>query len=167
MKKICKIVKFAVIATAIGETIASYQKDEKFRENLSNAKGLDKLKIVFSNLVEVNKNFFEQAKQIDYKWKYEQAKQVVWEKVENISSVLWEKLDILNEKVDFYKEKALDLKKEKLDPVLEELSEKAENLKKQIEEKVDNVKEKVKFEEKLEKVKKEINEIKEKFSKKD
>jgi len=27
------------------------------RENLSNAKGLDKLKIVFSNLVEVNKNF--------------------------------------------------------------------------------------------------------------
>ena len=67
LKNLLKTVKFTVVAVAIWETIASYYKDEDFRKSLQQAKGFDKCKVVFNNLIDVNKKILKLIEK-DNKW---------------------------------------------------------------------------------------------------
>jgi len=53
MTKKCKLFLSGII---VGELIVLFTKDEKFRENFTNAKGIEKCKVVFNNLVDLNKS---------------------------------------------------------------------------------------------------------------
>jgi len=110
MKKICKFVKLWVWALVLGETIASYYKDEKFKNNLHQAKWFDKCKVIFNNLVDVNKKFFSDVKSVDY---------------DNIKKEYKDLLDIkieyINEKIDYIKKEWKKLNQDKIQPLLDDI----------------------------------------------
>ena len=154
MKKVLKTLQLLVVATAIWETVASYYKDEKFKEKLGKAEWFDKLKVIFNNLVDVNKGFLEKVKLVDYKGTYIEYKDYAESKLNDI-----------NIKLDELKQKLVSAKDEKILPFVKELEGKLNEYKKEIEEKVEDVKEKIKLEEKIKIVKSKIEEVKGKFQK--
>jgi len=151
--KICKFIKIWIAGIVIGETIASYYKDEKFRNKLNEAKWFDKCKVIFNNLIDVNKSFFETVKTTDYNALAGKYKSIFQEKV----NMVWEKLEVLKQEVE-------KLNDEKLKPVLEDLTEKYNEIKEILE----NKKTKLinKHEHKLRKIEEKINEIKDKINEK-
>ncbi len=155
-KNLFKTIKVFAIGVIIGETIVSYYKDEKFRDSFNNAKGFDKCKVLFNNLLEVNKKLFEEVKEVDYKKIVNNYKELLDSKV----SDLWEKITELKTEVS-------KLHEEKLKPVIDELSYKYNELQEAVLSKkdvlVEDYQEKIKFlENKVNEVK---NQIKKKFSK--
>lgn len=154
MKKICNFVKIWVIWTLLGETVASYYKDKEFKEKFDNAKGFDKIKVIFNNLIDVNKKFFTELSSVDYNLKYNEFKS----KVE-------ENIDHFNKKLDDIKENISNYKEEKISPVLEDIYNKANEFKEKIENEAINLSEKYKLEEKLTEVKEKISKIKENLNK--
>jgi len=106
MKNICKYIKLTVCAVAIGETIASYYKDEDFRKKVNEANGFDKCKLIFDNLIDLNKRFFIDVKSVDYK------------------SMLDSKINYIDEKLDFLKKEADRLNSEKIQPILSDIMKK-------------------------------------------
>ena len=155
MKKICNTIKLIAGAVAIWQTIASYYKDEKFKNNLEQAKGFDKVKVMFNNLIDLNKKFFTEVKEVDYKWYYNEYK-----------DILVQKTDLVKEKIENIKEQAQQIRDDKVLPILEDLQQKAENIKSQIEDKVVDIKEKAKLEEKLEQIKEKAEQVKNEVLKK-
>jgi gas vesicle protein len=153
LKNLCKTVRLVVAAVAVGETIASYYKDENFRKSLNEAKGFDKCKVIFNNLVDVNKRFFTEVKSVDYNSLAEKYKQLFQDKVNFVGS-----------KLEEVKKEVEKLHDEKLKPVVEELTEKYEELKKVALEKKDELSEK--YQDKLELIEEKINEVKKQIKEK-
>ena len=154
MKKICNTVKIAVIAVALGETIDSYYKDENFRTKLKKAKGFDKFRIVFDNLIDVNKKFFTEVSSVDYNTRYNELKS-------NIETNINE----FNEKLEDIKSNINDYNEENIKPTLNDMYVKVNEFREKIEDEVVSLSEKYKLEEKLEMVKEKISDIKSKIRK--
>ena len=143
LKNLLKTAKLAAAAVVIGETVASYYKDEKFRKSLNEAKGFDKCKVIFNNLVDVNKRFFTEVQSVDYNSLAEKYKQLFQEKI-----------DFVGYKLEETKKEVEKLHDEKLKPVVEELVEKYEEIKKVALEKKDKLTEK--YQDKLDFIEKKI-----------
>ena len=143
LKNLLKTAKLAAVAVVIGETVASYYKDEKFRKSLNEAKGFDKCKVIFNNLVDVNKRFFTEVQSVDYNSLAEKYKQLFQEKI-----------DFVGYKLEETKKEVEKLHDEKLKPVVEELVEKYEEIKKVALEKKDKLTEK--YQDKLDFIEKKI-----------
>jgi len=154
MKKLCKVVKVTVVAVALGETVASYYKDESFRRKLKNAKGFDKCKTVFNNLFDVNKKFFTEMSSVDYNLQYNELKS----KIET-------NINEFNEKLDDIKSNINDYNEETVKPNLNDMYVKVNEFREKIEDEVISLNEKYKLEEKLEMVKEKISDIKSKMKK--
>lgn len=154
MKKICNFIKVWIIWTIIGETIASYYKDKDFKEKFDNAKGFDKCKAVFNNLISLNKKLFTEVSSVNYTEKYNAFK-------ENIEG----HIDEFNKKLDEIKENMDEYKEEKLSPVLEEIYNKANEVKTKIENEVMDFNERYDLEWKLEIIKEKVSDIKSKIKK--
>jgi t-SNARE complex subunit (syntaxin) len=154
MKKLVNFVKWSALAIALGETIASYYKDEKFRKNLETAKGFDKCRVIFNNLIDVNKKFFTEVKWIDFESTYNDAKSFIEDKIAKINLKADEILSHINEFNDW-----------KIKPILKDLEKKSNDLKNQLKSQINDISEKVKLEEKVKMIESKIDQIKEKFSK--
>ena len=153
MKKVCKLVKLTVVAVAIWQTIASYYKDKKFKEEFDTTKWFDKFKVIFNNLFDLNKRFFAQIKDIDLQQTYNDAKNFI---EDNLAKI--------NLKIDELKENLNNLKEDKLIPLLKDLEEKSEEFKEQIKSNIDDISEKIKLEEKVKIIEEKIKEMKKKFN---
>lgn len=154
MKKLCNIVKVWVVAVAFGETVASYYKDKGFKTKLDDAKGFDKCRVVFNNLLDVNKKFFTEVSSVDYNTKYSEVK-----------SNIEHQIDEFNKKLDNIKLNINDYKEEKISPVLEDIYVKATKFKERIETEVVDLKDKYDLDWKLNNVKEKVSNLKEKIQK--
>ena len=154
MKKMYNTVKVAFVAVALGETIDSYYKDENFRAKLKNAKGFDKCRTVFNNLIDVNKKFFTEVSSVDYNARYNELKS----KIET-------NINEFNEKLEDIKSNINDYNEENIKPTLNDMYTKINEFREKLEDEVVSLNEKYKFEEKLEMVKEKISDIKSKIRK--
>ena len=153
LKNVCKYVRLAAVAVALWETVASYYKDKNFKESLDSAKGFDKCKVIFNNLIDVNKKFFSDAKSVDYNAYVEEYKDLLNDKL----VLVWEKIDLL-------KEQATNIQDEKIKPVLDDLTKKYEELQALAKDKKSEFVEK--YADKIEFVEEQVNKLKEKIVKK-
>ena len=110
MKKICNLVRLWIGALALWETIASYYKDQSFRENLQNAKGFEKCKVILNNLIDVNKNLISDVKTVDYNSIKNEYKEI-----------LDSKIAYVNKKIDYLKTEWDKLNQDKLQPLLNDI----------------------------------------------
>ncbi len=158
IKNSYKSMKLFVFAVAVGETIASYYKNEEFKKLFDNAKWFDKCKVVFNNLVEINGNFLKKMKNIDYNTH-----------VDKYKNMLEDELEVVKSKLDDVKEQAGLLKDNTFKPVIDELNKKYEEIRESVLEKhsyiKDNAIEKIdeildKYQDKIEWIDKKIVSIK-------
>lgn len=154
MKKIYDVVKVAITAIALGETIASYYKNKEFRTKLNSAEGFDKAKVIFNNLLDINRKFFTEVLSFDYKIKYNEFKT-------NIES----KINELNSRIDDIKSNINSYSEEKIKPILNDIYTKVNQFKEMIEDEVISLNERYKLEEKLNVLKDKISDLKSKIKK--
>ena len=147
-----KLLKIGLVSFVLGELITGYYKDEKFRQDCKNAKGFDKCKVAFNYLLDLNKQIFSDAKEVDYKWI-----------VENYKKILDEKLNIVGSKIEELKQQIEQLHEDKLKPVLEDVVKKYEELQKIAKEKKEEFAEK--YGPELKKLEDKIDELKNKLKK--
>ncbi len=150
----CNMVKITVAAIAIGETIGSYYKSNDFRVKLNSSKGFDKVRVVFNNLLDVNKKFFTEASSVDYNARYNDLKLNLEYKINDI-----------NLKIDNIKENINDYSEEKLKPTLNDMYIKANEFREKLEDEAVGLNERYKLEEKLDIVKEKISDLKSKMKK--
>ena len=110
MKNLYKFVRLWIWALALWETIASYYKDEKFKKDIEKAKWFNKCKVIFDNLIDVNKNLFSDVKSVDYDNLKKEYKEL-----------LDSKIVYINEKIDYIKNEWDKLNQEKLQPLLNDV----------------------------------------------
>jgi len=110
MKNLYKFVRLWIWALALWETIASYYKDEKFKKDIEKAKWFNKCKVIFDNLINVNKNLFSDVKSVDYDNLKKEYKEL-----------LDSKIVYINEKIDYIKNEWDKLNQEKLQPLLNDV----------------------------------------------
>lgn len=154
MKKICSIVKVAAISIVIGETIASYYKNNDFKSKLEKSKWFDKCRTIFDNLLEINKRFFTEVSSFDYDSKYKEFKTFAEEKYSE-----------LNTNLDEIKKNLWNFNQEKLTPILKDLNDKATDLRKKAETEITSLSDKLELERKFDAVKSKIEDIRKKIQK--
>lgn len=154
MKKLCRIVKATAIGVLIWQTIASYYKNDEFKNKLNKSKGFDKFRAIFENLLDVNKKFFTEVSALDYDSKYKEFKSYAEKKYSEI-----------NIKVDEIRKNIWDFTQEKVNPILKELSEKANDLKIKAETEITSLSDRLEIERKFDAIKSKIEEIRQKIKK--
>lgn len=144
MKKACRFI-WGILA---GEILTLFYKDNSFKKKYTLAKWPDKVKVLFKNIVELNKKIFFDIKEYDYEWKFNEFKDF-YEKESKI----------LEKKIKELTEQAKTLNKEKIDEITQNLKVKIQNLKEMAEESIDDVMEKYAFQEKIDEMIAKIKEI--------
>jgi len=121
--------KGLLIGAVVGELLSLYYRDDKFRKKLQKTDDwLEKAKIAFNSLVEVNAKFFNDLKSYDYASKAQELKTQYYQQLESLSAKLDElkgQLDSLS--VDAIKEK-VDVLKDKLAQIKESIEQNSSNL---------------------------------------
>lgn len=144
-----KKIKFGLSLFFAGQLAALFYKDKAFKDKFKEAKGLDKFKILFDWLIDLNKKLIKDVKEFNYEWK-----------IEEINSMIADEKDEIEEKIEDIRIKLNTLNKEKIKPIIEEIEKKAKWFTTLIEEKIEDINEKYALQEKLKKVMKKIEEIK-------
>lgn len=144
-----KKLKFGLSLFFAGQLAALFYKDKPFKDKFKEAKWLDKFKILFDWLLDLNKKLIKDVKEFDYEWKLDELNNMI----------SCEKSEI-EEKIEDMRIKLTTLNKEKIQPIIEEIEKKAKWFKKLIEEKIEDINDKYELQEKLNKVMKKIEEIK-------
>ena len=150
MKKYIKIWALSFLAWQI---VTLFYKDEEFKNSFKNAKWIEKCKVLFNSLKQLNGKLINDLLSIDYQ-----------EKVNDFTKVFEEKRKILEEKLNEIRENINQYKQEKLDVILADLQQKADELKSEINSQIVSLNEKLKLEEKVKKIVEKIEEIKSKIS---
>ncbi len=129
MKNINKKIKALIVGALIGEAIALYYKDEKFKKKLNKSKDwMEKLKTAFNEIIQLNTRFWQDVSSYDYKWEFDQLK----EKYLN-------QLESLNEKIEELKSQIDSLTQQKLKEKLEVLKSQFEQIKQWVMENSSNI----------------------------
>ncbi len=144
-----KTIKLGLLAFLAGQVATLFYKDKTFKEKFDNAQGFDKCKVLFNELLEINKRLFLDAKSVDYSGK-----------LEEIKSKFDTEITKLQQRIEEIKQNYNQFNEAKLKPILEELKQKAESLKIQLENQVDSLKEKYQLEEKLDEIMQKIKSLK-------
>lgn len=144
-----KKLKFGIGLFLAGQLAALFYKDKSFKDKLKEASWMDKLKVMFNWLVDLNKKLFKDISEYDYEWK-----------MHEINSYISDEKEELEWKIDDLKKKLQSLNKDKLQPMLWDIEKKANSFKKVIEETIEDLNDKYDLEEKLSKVMKKIEELK-------
>lgn len=147
--------KWWVAAFVLWQVATLFYKDKWFKDKISEAKWTDKLKLVFDELVELNKKMFNDIKDYDYSAKVEDFKSFFETEKQNIEN----KIKELSEKFN-------DLNETQVKPFIQDIEARVQALTQIVSEKVSDVNEKYKLEEKISLLKDKINEIKNKVSEK-
>jgi DNA anti-recombination protein RmuC len=133
-----KTLKVGLLAFVAGQVAALFYKDKEFRQKFESAQGFDKCKVLFNELLELNKKLFLDAKSVDYS-----------QKLEEVKSRFEQEINKLQQKIEEIKQNYNQFSQEKLQPILTDLKQKAEQLKEQVDNQVISIKEKYQLEEKL------------------
>ncbi len=116
-----KILKIWIASFLLGQATALFYKNKNFREKFNKVNWFDKCKVLFDELLDLNKNIFFDLKEVDYKNEYETVKFKLEEKFKDIEN-----------KYNQLKEELKEIWQEKVKPKLEELQEKVLVLKAEI-----------------------------------
>lgn len=126
-----------------------FYKDKWFKDTFCQAKWLDKLKVLFTWITDLNKKLFADIFEYDYTSKFESINDYLKTEKDKIENNLDEILDKLN-----------TFKHDKLMPILWDLEQKALTFKKLIEEKITDINEKYELQKKIETIIEKINNFK-------
>jgi len=140
-----KLVKYSILGVLVWEFVSLYYKDKEFKKDFDDSKWLDRAKITFNGLVDLNKKLLWDASGFDYKTFFE------------------EKVSLLEEKVENLKESAEVLNEEKIQPLIADLNENYITVKSHLEEVGGIAKEQ--YQKQMINIKKWIDNIKEKAKK--
>lgn len=110
-----KKAKFFIWAFLVGQIATLFYKDQNFKKKFNEVEWLEKVKLLFNNVVDLNKKIFFDIKEFDYEWTYYELK-----------DILNNEISKADEKIKQLKDKADEINKEKIIPVLEELEKKAD-----------------------------------------
>ncbi|UFX83326.1 hypothetical protein [Candidatus Absconditicoccus praedator] len=110
-----KKAKFFIGAFLVGQIATLFYKDQNFKKKFNEVEGLEKVKLLFNNVVDLNKKIFFDIKEFDYEGTYYELK-----------DILNNEISKADEKIKQLKDKADEINKEKIIPVLEELEKKAD-----------------------------------------
>ena len=119
MKNLGNKLKALAIGALIGEAVALYYRDDKFKKKLSKSKDwVEKLKTAFNEVVELNMRFWKDVSAYDYKAEFEQLKEKYMAQLESLNVKIEElknQLDSLTQqkladKLDFLKEQFEQIK---------------------------------------------------------
>ncbi len=147
-----KKLKIAAGAFIVWQVATLFYKDESFRKRFNEVDGFEKAKVLFNNLLDLNKKIFFDIKEYDYQWKSNEIRQMI-----NIE------ISRAEEKLNELKNSADKINKEKVQPIIEDLEDKSEYIKNSISESYNDLNEKYDLETKYEQLKEKVNELRKKI----
>ncbi len=147
-------IKYWILWILIWETIALLYKDKELIKKLENKDWFDAIKIIFNDIVDLNKKLFFDVKTYDYD-----------SKINEVKSIIDMEREKLEKKVDDIKDKANKLNNEQIHPLIEEFEEKAQDLMKYAKDTIHDLNERYHLENKIEIVKWKILELKNRLKK--
>ncbi len=142
-----KKVKFLVWAFLAWQIATIFYKDESFREKFKNAEWLDKAKVLFDSVLDLNKKIFFDIKDYDYETK-----------IQDIKEYFEHERQKLEEKFEYIKWQADKINQEKLKPMIKQLESDANYLKDKLVENAEYIDDKYEITDKVDKTIKKIKE---------